>query len=46
MKRDEVRYEAYNSDGDYRALVVSYGTMSRVCRTAIDFLKEEGWKLP
>ena len=42
MKREEVRYEAYNMDGDYRALVVSYGTMSRVCRTAIDFLKEEG----
>lgn len=42
MKREEVRYEAYNIDGDYHALVVSYGTMSRVCRTAIDFLKEEG----
>jgi 2-oxoglutarate ferredoxin oxidoreductase subunit alpha len=42
MKREEVRYEAYNIDGDYRALVVSYGTMSRVCRTAIDFLKEDG----
>ena len=42
MKRDEVRYEAYNLEGDYRALIVSYGTMSRVCRTAIDFLKEAG----
>ncbi len=42
MRRDEVRYEAYNMDGDYRALIVSYGTMSRVCRTAIDSLKEEG----
>jgi 2-oxoglutarate ferredoxin oxidoreductase subunit alpha len=29
-------------DGDYRALIVSYGTMSRVCRTAIDVLKEQG----
>jgi 2-oxoglutarate ferredoxin oxidoreductase subunit alpha len=45
MKRDEVRYEAYNIDSDYRALVVSYGTMSRVCRTAIDFLKEEGLEI-
>lgn len=45
MKREEVRYEAYNIDGDYRALVVSYGTMSRVCRTAIDFLKEEGLEI-
>jgi 2-oxoglutarate ferredoxin oxidoreductase subunit alpha len=42
MRRDEVRYEAYNMEGDYRALIVSYGTMSRVCRTAIDSLKEEG----
>ncbi|MCB2168601.1 MAG: 3-methyl-2-oxobutanoate dehydrogenase subunit VorB [Deltaproteobacteria bacterium] len=42
MRRDEVRYEAYNMAGDYRALIVSYGTMSRVCRTAIDSLKEEG----
>ena len=42
MRRDEVRYEAYNLDGDYRVLIVSYGTMSRVCRTAIDSLKEEG----
>jgi 2-oxoglutarate ferredoxin oxidoreductase subunit alpha len=42
MRRDEVRYEAYNMEGDYRVLIVSYGTMSRVCRTAIDSLKEEG----
>jgi 2-oxoglutarate ferredoxin oxidoreductase subunit alpha len=42
MKREDVRYEAYNADGDYRALIVSYGTMSRVCRTAIDFLKDDG----
>ena len=40
MKREEVRYEAYNLEGDYRALIVSYGTMSRVCRTAIDLMKE------
>ncbi|MFZ7126928.1 MAG: 3-methyl-2-oxobutanoate dehydrogenase subunit VorB [Desulfobacterales bacterium] len=42
MKRDEVRSEGYNLDGDYEALVVSYGTMSRVCRTAIDNLKADG----
>jgi 2-oxoglutarate ferredoxin oxidoreductase subunit alpha len=42
MKKEDVRYEAYNTGGDYRALIVSYGTMSRVCRTAIDRLKEEG----
>jgi len=41
MRRDEIRYEPYNLDSDYRALIVSYGTMSRVCRSAIDALKEE-----
>jgi 2-oxoglutarate ferredoxin oxidoreductase subunit alpha len=42
MQRDEVMYEAYNLDCDYQALIVSYGTMSRVCRTAIDNFKAEG----
>ncbi|GBC59154.1 2-ketoisovalerate ferredoxin reductase [Desulfonema ishimotonii] len=42
MKAEEIRYEAYNTDGDYETLIVSYGTMSRVCRTAIDNLKAEG----
>ncbi len=42
MKQEEVRYESYNAEGEYQALIVSYGTMSRVCRTAIDHLKEEG----
>ena len=42
MEKEEVRYEAYNVDEDYNLLIVSYGTMSRVCRTAIDNLKEQG----
>ena len=42
MKAEEVRYKTYNLDSDYQALIVSYGTMSRVCRTAIDNCKEEG----
>ena len=37
-----MRFENYNFDGDYKALIVSYGTMSRVCRTAIDRLKADG----
>ncbi|MEW5908338.1 MAG: 3-methyl-2-oxobutanoate dehydrogenase subunit VorB [Thermodesulfobacteriota bacterium] len=41
MRREEIRYETYRTDSDYRVLVVSYGTMSRVCRTAIDELKSE-----
>ena len=42
MKQEEVRCETYNLQGDYRALIVSYGTMSRVCRTVIDNFKEKG----
>ena len=42
MEREEIRYEAYNLEGDYKVLAVSYGTMSRVCRTAIDNLKAQG----
>lgn len=42
MKREDLRYEAYNADTDYQALIVSFGTMSRVCRTAIDALKRQG----
>jgi len=42
MKKEEVRYDTYNLDSDYEMLIVSYGTMSRVNRTAIDNLKEEG----
>jgi 2-oxoglutarate ferredoxin oxidoreductase subunit alpha len=42
MTQEEVRYEPYNIDSDYQALIVSYGTMSRVCKTAIDNMKTEG----
>lgn len=45
MKKEEVRYEPYNVDTDYQALIVSYGIISRVCRTAIDNLKAEGFDL-
>jgi len=42
MKKEEILYEGYNTDGNYKALIVSYGTMSRVCKTSIDMMKEEG----
>ena len=45
MAREEILYENYNLDGDYKVLLVSYGTMSRVCRTAIDNLKTEGLEI-
>jgi 2-oxoglutarate ferredoxin oxidoreductase subunit alpha len=42
MKKEEVRFEAYHLDSDYRILIISYGTMSRVCKTAIDMLEADG----
>ncbi len=42
MQREEVRAETYHLEGDYRILIVSYGTMSRVCRTVIDNFHEKG----
>ena len=44
MKQEEVRYESYNVDTNYQALIVSFGTMSRVCRTVIDNLKAQGFE--
>jgi 2-oxoglutarate ferredoxin oxidoreductase subunit alpha len=45
MAREEVSFEAYNFDGEYQLLIISYGTMSRVCRTAVDMLKDEGLEI-
>jgi 2-oxoglutarate/2-oxoacid ferredoxin oxidoreductase subunit alpha len=42
MQREDVHFETYHTEEDYAILVVSYGTMSRVCKTAIDMLAEEG----
>ena len=42
MKEEEVLFEGYNTDTDYKVLIASYGTMSRVCKTAIDMMKEQG----
>ncbi|KJS30913.1 MAG: 2-ketoisovalerate ferredoxin oxidoreductase [Desulfatitalea sp. BRH_c12] len=42
MKKEDVRWECWNTEETYDALIVSYGTMSRVCKTAISMLKEEG----
>jgi len=44
MKQEEIRYEPYHIDADYQVLIVSYGIISRVCRTAIDILKTEGFQ--
>lgn len=44
MRKEEVQYENYRLNTNYEILIVSYGTMARVCKTAIDFLEEEGIK--
>ncbi len=41
MKREEVRFEAYNVSDENELLLVSHGTMSRVCRTVIDDMARE-----
>lgn len=42
MARDEVRFAEVGTDGDYEVLIVAYGTVARVCKTAQDELAEEG----
>jgi len=39
MEKEEIRFEEYNVSGDNEILVVAHGTMSRICKTAIDDLK-------
>lgn len=40
-RENEPRYEAYNLEGA-EIVVYAYGTISRICKAAIDELKEEG----
>ena len=40
----EVRSETYNLDGGCEVLIVAYGTVARIARTAIDQLREKGIK--
>ena len=39
---EEQRYELYNCEEGYDLLISSFGMMARICKTAIDELKEEG----
>ena len=45
MERDEVRFETSGLDADYDLLVVAYGTVARVCSTAIEELADRGVKV-
>ncbi len=42
MQREEIRFELYKVNPKNRILIVSYGTMARICQTAIDALESEG----
>ncbi|HKK21688.1 MAG TPA: 3-methyl-2-oxobutanoate dehydrogenase subunit VorB [candidate division Zixibacteria bacterium] len=42
MKKNEVRYERYKISEKNEILLVAYGTMARICQTAIDDLEAEG----
>ncbi|MCX6826217.1 MAG: 3-methyl-2-oxobutanoate dehydrogenase subunit VorB [candidate division Zixibacteria bacterium] len=42
IKADEVRYELYKVNDKNKLLIFAYGTMARICQTAIDELEEEG----
>jgi 2-oxoglutarate ferredoxin oxidoreductase subunit alpha len=42
MAEEEARWELYNCDEGYDLVVTAYGTVSRICKTAIDELREEG----
>ncbi len=39
---NEVRYELYKISEKNRILIAAFGTMARICQTAIDELEEEG----
>ncbi len=42
MKREEIRFELYKVSSKNEILIISYGTMARICQTVIDELEAEG----
>jgi 2-oxoglutarate ferredoxin oxidoreductase subunit alpha len=42
IKENEVRYELYKVSEKNQVLITAYGTMARICQTAIDEMEEEG----
>jgi 2-oxoglutarate ferredoxin oxidoreductase subunit alpha len=45
IERDEVRFETYGLDDDVDVLIVAYGTVARVCLTALEELAEAGTRV-
>lgn len=44
IEKDEVRYEAFNLD-DAEYVLTGYGLGARICRKAMDILREKGYKV-
>ncbi len=44
IEKDEVRYEAFNLD-DAEYILTGYGLGARICRKAMDILREKGYKV-
>jgi 2-oxoglutarate ferredoxin oxidoreductase subunit alpha len=42
IEADEVRYATEGTDDDYDVAIVAYGTVARVCSTAIEELRQQG----
>jgi 2-oxoglutarate ferredoxin oxidoreductase subunit alpha len=42
IKKNEVRFELYRTEPKNKVMIVSYGTMARICQTVIDELAEDG----
>jgi 2-oxoglutarate ferredoxin oxidoreductase subunit alpha len=45
IEANEIRYEELNCEGDLDVLIVSFGTMARICKTAMAELQEKGVKV-
>jgi len=44
IQRDEVRYELYLTD-DAEIVVAAFGITSRICKSVVNRLRSEGWKI-
>jgi 2-oxoglutarate ferredoxin oxidoreductase subunit alpha len=44
MSREDCRHEAYRLEGELDVLFVAYGTVARICKTALDLLAARGVK--
>jgi 2-oxoglutarate ferredoxin oxidoreductase subunit alpha len=42
IARDETRSELYGADQPYDLMLVAFGTMARICKTAIDEVRRDG----